>query len=451
MRGTDGVLSPAGRRWSLALLFAVAALLFSAAPGSAATFTNPAPIPVPATGTSGIANPYPSTIAVSGLTGAVTSVTATLTGMTHTFPGDLDVLLVGPSGQNVVLLADVGGSTDINNVTLTFDSSAPTGVPPVIVSGTYRPTAAGPFIGPAPAPPGPYGAAMTIFNGTVPNGTWSLFAYDDAGGDLGTIAGGWSLDITTNGPTISSFAPATGPAGTQVVITGTNLTGATAVTFGGIPASAFTVTSPTQITATVPPGAVSGPISVTTPNGIASSQTDFQISPPPAIASFTPTAGRVGTTVAINGTNLTGATAISFGGVPAATFSVTGPATATAVVPAGAGAGPISVTTPAGTGASTTPFVVQHPRTVTVNVQRRRVTGRVIATDAFTKCTEGVRVRVQRRINRRWRNVGTVTTTPAGRYSVSSRRRSVPYRAIVTRMTLSTGDVCLAATGRASG
>src|SRR3977135_1461761 len=48
-------------------------------------------------------------------------------------------------------------------------------------------------------------------------------------------------------PTISSFTPASGVAGTAVVITGTNLTGATALTFNGRPAASFSVDSATQI------------------------------------------------------------------------------------------------------------------------------------------------------------------------------------------------------------
>ena len=100
-------------------------------------------------------------------------------------------------------------------------------VPAVIISGTYRPTNGGAFDGTPPAPAAPYGAALAIFNGTVPNGTWNLFVFDDLIGDSGSIAGGWSLDITTNGPIVSSFTPTSGPAGTQVVITGSNLTAAT--------------------------------------------------------------------------------------------------------------------------------------------------------------------------------------------------------------------------------
>jgi len=55
-------------------------------------------------------------------------------------------------------------------------------------------------------------------------------------------------------PTMTSFAPTSGLVGTSVTISGTNLTGATAVTFNGVSAS-LTVTSATAIQATVPAGA----------------------------------------------------------------------------------------------------------------------------------------------------------------------------------------------------
>jgi hypothetical protein len=433
----------AGQRGIAVLAVSFAAMVAWTGSAQAQVFTNPAPIKIPATGTQGPGAPYPSTISVAGLTGAVTSVTVTVTGLSHTFPADVELLLVGPSGQTTSLLADVGGPPT-TNVNLTFDSAAPTGVPTPIVSGTFRPT--GVFSGPAPAPAPPYSNALTIFNSTVPNGTWSLFAFDDSALDVGQISGGWSLNVTTNGPTIGVFAPTTGPAGTQVIIPGTNLTGATSVTFGGIPATAFTVNSATQITATVPSGAVSGSITVVTPTGTASSTTPFQVSPPPTVTSVAPASGKVGDTVTLVGTGFTGATAVKFGGTPAATFTVSAPTTLTAVVPAGASAGPVEVTTPGGTGASTTAFSVTHARTISLSVARNRVSGQLTAADSFSKCTAGQPVVVQRRIKGRWRSVGSVLTSATGSYAVSSARVPARYRATAALNTLSSGDVCGAAT-----
>lgn len=70
-------------------------------------FSNPARMNVPATGAGGPADLYPSPIAVSGLQGTVTKVTARLNGVHHRFANDLQVMLVGPGGQSTVLMADV--------------------------------------------------------------------------------------------------------------------------------------------------------------------------------------------------------------------------------------------------------------------------------------------------------------------------------------------------------
>jgi subtilisin-like proprotein convertase family protein len=161
-------------------------------------FSNTGAITIP---DSGAASPYPSTIAVSG-TGTVAKVTVTLLGLSHTFPSDIDVLLVGPTGANLLLLSDVGGSTAISGVNLTFDDAAggPLPVPGVITSGTYQPTNNG--IGDvfnAPAPAGPYGSTLSVFNGTNPTGTWLLYIMDDAVQDQGSLSGGWSLAITDAG------------------------------------------------------------------------------------------------------------------------------------------------------------------------------------------------------------------------------------------------------------
>jgi hypothetical protein len=84
-------------------------------------------------------------------------------------------------------------------------------------------------------------------------------------------------------PTITGFTPASGLAGTNVTITGTNFITPSAVLFNGVGAS-FTVNSTTEIVATVPNGSTSGPITVNTPAGSAVSSSPFTVTPPPSIA-----------------------------------------------------------------------------------------------------------------------------------------------------------------------
>jgi hypothetical protein len=157
------------------------------------------------------------------------------------------------------------------------------------------------------------------------------------------------------GISFSPFAPTFGPVGTGVTITSTNFIGATAVSFNGV-ASPFTVSPSGTITTTVPAGATTGPITVTTPSsGPMVTTTRFTVTP--AITSFAPTSGSIGTAVTITGTTFTGVTAVSFGG-RAATVTGSNSGTVTATVPFGATTGAITVTTLDGTATSATNFTV---------------------------------------------------------------------------------------------
>ena len=172
----------------------VLALTISAASG--ATFSNLGPITIPAEGTSGPAAPYPSTINVAGL-GSITSITVDLFGFTHTFPDDVDILLVGPTGLSVILMSDVGGGFDVSGLNLTLDDSG-AALPDneVLTSGIFQPTNVGTGdIFQAPAPADPYGSLLASLIGSDPNGTWSLFVIDDVGADVGSFSGGWALNI----------------------------------------------------------------------------------------------------------------------------------------------------------------------------------------------------------------------------------------------------------------
>lgn len=155
------------------------------------TFTNTASLTIPETGTQGIASLYPTTINVSGFTGTVDGVTVDLFGLSHTFPGDVDVLLVGPTGAKSVLFADVLGASDFINANVTVATGGATFA---AASGTYAPEGTL-FTGPAPAPVGPYTADLTIFDGLDPNGIWSLYIFDESASDVGSLTGGWALNF----------------------------------------------------------------------------------------------------------------------------------------------------------------------------------------------------------------------------------------------------------------
>ena len=86
-------------------------------------------------------------------------------------------------------------------------------------------------------------------------------------------------------PAITSFTPSSGAAGAPVVITGSNFVGVTAVRFNGVASTSYTVDSASQITATLPPTATSGTISVVTPLGTATSGTSFAVVQAPVLIS----------------------------------------------------------------------------------------------------------------------------------------------------------------------
>jgi subtilisin-like proprotein convertase family protein len=195
--------------------------LGSVAPGGSGTFSNTANITIPS---SGSGTPYPSSITVSGLTGSILKVTATLNGFSHQFADDVDILLVGPAGQKVMLMSDAGGGSNVSNLTLTFDDAAAKAVPDgsPLVGGTFRPanyegTSTDTF--PAPAPGPPWSTVLAAFNGTNPNGTWRLFVRDDFSGLSGRISGGWRLTIQTSVPACCVGAPGTTVTPTSGLVT----------------------------------------------------------------------------------------------------------------------------------------------------------------------------------------------------------------------------------------
>jgi subtilisin-like proprotein convertase family protein len=145
----------------------------------------------------------PSTIEVSGFTAPIADLEVTLTNLSHPTASDLDILLVGPGGQAVLIMSEAGD--DAANDTLTFDDQAAAQLPisDALVSGVFQPTnydfipAPDTFAAPAPTNPN-HGSSLAVFNGTNANGAWRLFIreQDNIPPETGTLAGGWSLRIT---------------------------------------------------------------------------------------------------------------------------------------------------------------------------------------------------------------------------------------------------------------
>jgi uncharacterized repeat protein (TIGR03803 family) len=180
-------------------------------------------------------------------------------------------------------------------------------------------------------------------------------AYGTSSGDCPTLGCGTVFSLAMGLGPFVSFLPAARPVGQVVEILGQGFTGATGVSFNGT-AATFTVESDTYLTATVPPGATTGSITVSGPGGTLTSNKIFYVTP--QIFSFTPTTGAAGTTVVITGDGFLGATRVVFACGNAATFTVDSDTQITATVPASALTGAINVVTPGGHVGSTTSFTV---------------------------------------------------------------------------------------------
>lgn len=190
-------------------------------------------------------------------------------------------------------------------------------------------------------------------NGTTRKGRWTV----------------GSIQRNFHYPTLASVTPGSGSTsgGTSVTLTGTYLTSVSAVTFAAVPATSFTIVNATQVTAITPAHAASGPdiVRVET-NGAgrlflpnAFTWTSMPGPAAPTIGGVSPSTGSTagGTSVTITGTYLTGATAVSFGGNPATSFTVDSATQITAFTPAGTtGAVNVSVATAGGTATSVGAF-----------------------------------------------------------------------------------------------
>jgi formylglycine-generating enzyme required for sulfatase activity len=201
--------------------------------------------------------------------------------------------------------------------------------------------------------PGP--AAIRV---TTPSGT-------------ATLAHGFTYFANLAAPTVTAVTPNQGPTagGTLITITGTNLSGATAVRLGTKLATGVTVVNATTVTALTPSHTAGAKgVSVTTPSGTASLAAGFTYFAPPKITSIAPSAGPVagGTTITITGSGLGATTSVTVGGIPATGLVIVSATKVRAVTPAGTlGPRDVTLATPWGTTTRTSGFTYFPPPTVT--------------------------------------------------------------------------------------
>ncbi len=203
-------------------------------------------------------------------------------------------------------------------------------------AGSFTVNSATQITATSPAGTGVVDVTVTTPGGTSPNSSADQFTYAAC--------------------TVTGVTPASGLAvgGTTVTIAGTGFTGATAVKFRGTAATTFTVNSATEITATSPPGTGVVDVTVVTPGSTSPVNRpgdQFTYLVPTSVTGVSPASGPAagGTSVTITGTGFTGATAVWFGLVPVAYFTVNSATQITTTSPGGTGAVDVLVIAPGGT------------------------------------------------------------------------------------------------------
>jgi hypothetical protein len=167
------------------------------------TFSNSEFITIPAQPGGGVAGPYPSTIQVKKLKkGKIKDINVILRNYNLSNPDNASIMLTATHlpGRTATIMSEAPGSPALVDVTITLDDSAAEQIPSrgPIASGSFQPTNRGLQIDnfPAPAPTPSGNALLNVFNGGKANGTWQLFVFDHSTRGGGSLAGGWSLEIT---------------------------------------------------------------------------------------------------------------------------------------------------------------------------------------------------------------------------------------------------------------
>ncbi|MFL5910879.1 MAG: IPT/TIG domain-containing protein [Gaiellaceae bacterium] len=174
-----------------------------------------------------------------------------------------------------------------------------------------------------------------------------------------TNAGGTTLSasdfVVPSTFSVKSFSPTRADYGQTVSVTGSGFTGVTAVQFNGVAGTGLAILDDSHLTVRVPAsGSVTGAVTLVKGTTIAAPGTFTLLH----VSGFSPSSAQPGGTVVITGTGFTGATRVRFGSMDA-TFTVDSDSQITAIVPAGALSGPITVTVAGASATSSTRFGVQ--------------------------------------------------------------------------------------------
>ena len=141
------------------------------------------------------ADPYPSTVSFDR-PGVITDVDVAITGITHESPDDLQLLLVGPGGDQALLMAHVSNGEAVDDIDISFDDEGMLFETnqPLEDTAAYQPTSVAPVDFPGEVPDLDGNTALGVFNGASPVGDWQLFVHDSVAGNGGTI-GSWNLSF----------------------------------------------------------------------------------------------------------------------------------------------------------------------------------------------------------------------------------------------------------------
>ncbi|NMO18806.1 IPT/TIG domain-containing protein, partial [Pyxidicoccus fallax] len=176
---------------------------------------------------------------------------------------------------------------------------------------------------------------------TLPTGTLSGTFQVNAPGGQATSDARFSVESGAV-PSLRGFSPSAGWVDTRVTLDGANFTGTTEISFNGTPATDFSISGDTRLEVDVPSGATSGPIRVVNTRGQMVSSTPFTVLAAPTLTGFSPTSGAVGTVLTITGSSFAGSPSVQVGDEYADVIGVTA-TQLTAIVPPGAGSGPVEV------------------------------------------------------------------------------------------------------------